>query len=276
MFGFGKKKKKAELLESYDIPIFPSTVLNILSQLRDPDVSINELAAAVEIDPGLHVRVLKTVNSVAFGLSHKVNNIGHAVNLLGRGRLESLVLSVAVKDGLTKSNQAGWLNMSHFWATAARRATLARGLANILHPNVQSDVFTIGLLQDMAVPVMASTKGECYHTIYQAWLADGETNLTEQEQEYLDINHAKLGAQMAEYWEFPQPLVDAIAAHHSADKDAPLSVKIAALIKGCPENDNGAIIVERAQQLFDIDTVITAELIDELLAESETLANALS
>ncbi|MEA3465225.1 MAG: HDOD domain-containing protein [Thermodesulfobacteriota bacterium] len=278
MLGFGKKKKKNanELLGNYDIPIFPTTVLSILSKLRDPDVSINELAASLEVDPGLHVRVLKTVNSVAFGLSHKVNNIGHAVNLLGRGRLESLVLSVAVKDGVTKNNQAQWLDMTNFWATAARRATIARGLANILHPKVQSDVFTIGLLQDMAVPVMASTNGDRYRDIYQIWLADIDGNLTEQEQAQLSTNHAKLGAQMAEYWEFPQPLVDAIAAHHSPTADTPLSIKIAALIKGCPESDNGAAIVERAQQIFGIDTTITAETVDEILAESGALTNALS
>jgi len=57
MFGFNKKKKSDALLTQYDIPTFPSTVLNILSKLRDPDVSINELASSLEIDPGLHVRV---------------------------------------------------------------------------------------------------------------------------------------------------------------------------------------------------------------------------
>ena len=276
MFNFGKKREKAPRLENYDIPIFPTTVLNILSKLRDPDISINDLATTVEIDPGLHVRVLKTVNSAGFGLSHKVSNIGHAVNLLGRGRLESLVLSVAVTDGITKNNQAKWLDMAKFWATAAQRATIARGLANVLHPNVQSDVFTIGLLQDMAIPVMANTEGNRYRDLYQNWLNTSDANLTDQEQEVLMINHAKLGAKMAKHWGFPQSLIDARDGHHSSCEETPLSVKIAALIKGCPETDNGAIIVERAQQMFGIDTAITPELVDGILAESSDVACALA
>lgn len=276
MFGFNKKKKSDALLAQYDIPTFPSTVLNILSKLRDPEVSINELASSLEIDPGLHVRVLKTVNSVAFGLSHKVNNISHAVNLLGRGRLESLVLSVAVKDGLTKSNQAQWLDMSKFWAISARRAAMARGLSNILHPNVQSDVFTIGLLQDMAVPVLANSGGDRYRDIYQSWLGCTQCDLTEQEQDQLQMNHAHLGAQMAEYWEFPQPLIDAIKGHHELSDEAPLSVRIAALIKGSSENDTSEIIVEKAQQMFHIGSAITTEMVDEILNESSALAAALN
>lgn len=276
MFGFNKKKKSDALLTQYDIPTFPSTVLNILSKLRDPDVSINELASSLEIDPGLHVRVLKTVNSVAFGLTHKVNNISHAVNLLGRGRLESLVLSVAVKDGLTKNNQAQWLDMSNFWAVSARRAAMARGLANILHPNVQSDVFTIGLLQDMAVPVLANSGGDRYRDIYQSWLGCNQCDLTEQEQEQLHMNHAHLGAQMAEYWEFPQPLVDAIKGHHALSDEAPLSVRIAALIKGSTENDTSEIIIENAQRMFHIGSAITIEMVDEILNESGALAAALA
>jgi len=276
MFGFNKKKKSEALLSQYDIPTFPSTILNILSKLRDPEVTINELATSLEIDPGLHVRVLKTVNSVAFGLSHKVNNISHAVNLLGRSRLESLVLSVAVKDGLTKNNQAQWLDMANFWAVSARRATMARGLANILHPNVQSDVFTIGLLQDMAVPVLANSGGDRYRDIYQNWLGCNQCNLTEQEQNLLSEDHAHLGAKMAEYWEFPQPLIDAIKSHHELSEEAPLSVRIAALIKGSTENDTSQIIVEKSQQMFNIGSTITIEMIDEILNESGALSVALS
>jgi len=184
----------------------------------------------------------------------------------GRGRLESLVLSVAVKDGLTKNNQAQWLDMSNFWAISARRAAMARGLANILHPNVQSDVFTIGLLQDMAVPVMANSGGDRYRDIYQSWLG----------QDQLNMNHAHLGAQMAEYWEFPQPLVDAIKGHHALSDEAPLSVRIAALIKGSAENDTSEIIVEKAQRMFHIGSIITIEMVDEILNESGSLAAALN
>lgn len=276
MLGFGKKKKSS-VPEDFEVPSFPATVLNLLSKLRDPDISTDELASDLEIDPGLHVRVLKTVNSAAFGLSHKVSNIHHAVNLLGRGRLESLVLSVATKDGLSKNNKAPWLNMSIFWATSARRAAIARGLAAELHPNVQGDVFTIGLLQDIGVPILANREGNHYRDIYLAWQDDDEFDLIEQEKRHFGIDHATLGAQMARFWGFPDSLVDAIGQHHlQEDSELPLSVKIAALVKGPSNADDSKVLVEKAQRLFDVDSRLTVELIENVLHESQELAAALS
>lgn len=274
MLGFGKKKKKT-LAGDFEVPSFPSAVLGLLSKLRDPEISSNELADDLELDPGLHVRVLKTVNSAAFGLSHKVSNIHHAVNLLGRGRLESLVLAVAVKDTLTGSSQAPWLNMGQFWATAARRAAIARGLAGELHPHIQSDVFTIGLLQDMAVPIIANREGNRYRDLYLAWLDSDDFDLIEQEQAHCGIDHATLGAQIASDWGFPDSLIEAISQHHQQDSVLPLSVKIAALVKGTGDREDAKNIVEQARQRYNLDSALTVQLIEDLLLESRALAAAL-
>ncbi|MBE9487389.1 MAG: HDOD domain-containing protein [Desulfuromonadales bacterium] len=101
-------------------------------------------------------------------------------------------------------------------------------------------------------------------------------NLTGQEQRYLSNNHAKLGARMAEHWGFPQPLIEAIEGHHAAGEGAPLSVKIAALIKGHPESDDSRILVDKARQLFGLDATITAEMVDDILQESAELSAALN
>ncbi len=276
MLGFGKKKEN-KAPDGFEVPSFPTTVLNLLTKLRDPDISTDQLAHDLEVDPGLHVRVLKTVNSAAFGLSHKVSNITHAVNLLGRGRLESLVLSVASRDNLSKNNQAPWLNMSQFWATAARRAAIARSLAAELHPHLQSDVFTIGLLGDMGVPILANREGDRYRDIYLNWQEEDGYDLIEQEKCHCGIDHATLGSQMAKFWGFPDSLSVAIGHHHQQDADdLPVSVKIAALVKGPSNTDDNKLIAEKAEQLFGIDSKLTLDLIDNALQESQELAAALS
>ncbi len=276
MLGFGKKKKES-VPEGFEVPSFSINVLNLLSKLRDPDASINDLAHELEIDPGLHVRVLKTVNSAAFGLSHKVSNISHAVNLLGRSRLESLVLSVATKDTLSKNNEAPWLNMNLFWASAARRAAIARGLAEELHPNDQSDVFTIALLQDIGVLILANKEGDRYRDIYLKWQEEEDYDLIDQEKQHFGIDHATLGEQMATHWGFPETLSEAIGCHHQPDaEDLPLSVKIAALVKNPSGEDDSKIIAEKAEQLFGLDSSQTLELLESILQESQELAAALS
>ena len=275
-FLFGKKKKVAADLKNFDIPSFPVAVINLLGKLRNPEICVNELAADLECDPGLHIRVLKTVNSSAFGLSRKVSNIKHAVNLLGRGRLESLVLSVTVKNNLTTNRQAAWLDMQDFWAAASRQAAVARILATALHPHTHSDVFTIGLLQNMAIPVLANREGERYHTLYQRCQAE-EINLAEQELQLFGVDHATLGAQMAEHWGFPESLIEGIGEHHELENlTIPLAVRIAALMKDDLEKDSAETLSQYAAQLFDLDSKELLPLIEEALKQSTELSEALS
>ncbi len=275
-FLFGKKKKPIVSLDSFDIPSFSAAVINLLGKLRNPEISINELTRELELDPGLHIRVLKTVNASAFGLSHKVSNIKHAVNLLGRGRLESLVLSVTVKNNLATSQQAAWLDMPKFWQTASRQAAVARVLATTLHPNTQSDVFTIGLLQNMAIPVLANREGDRYRILYQRWQSE-EVDLAEEEQQLFGINHATLGAQMAEHWGFPESLILGIGEHHELEsQDIPLAIKIAALMKENRAEDCAVTLTRAATQLFDLDNGALLPLIEEALQQSSELSEALS
>ncbi|MCK5914435.1 MAG: HDOD domain-containing protein [Desulfuromusa sp.] len=275
-FLFGKKKKPTADLDSFEIPSFSAAVINLLGKLRNPEISVNELAIELEMDPGLHIRVLKTVNSSAFGLSRKVSNIKHAVNLLGRGRLESLVLSVTVKNNLATNQQAAWLDMPQFWKMASRQAAVARILATALHPNTQSDVFTIGLLQNMAIPILANREGDRYRTLYQRWQTE-EIDLAEEELQLFGIDHATLGAQIAEHWGFPESLIMGIGEHHELEnQDIPLSVKIAALMKENQDEDSAAILAQAAAQLFDLDNTMLLPLIEEALQQSAELSEALN
>ena len=71
---------------------------------------MTHVAYQLEGDPGLNVKVLKTVNSAAFGLSTRVSNLHHAVTLLGRSRLETIVLPQAVNNILPSVDKS-----RHIW-----------------------------------------------------------------------------------------------------------------------------------------------------------------
>lgn len=278
MLGFGKKKKQTiEGLDNYELPSFSASVVSLLGKLRDPDCSFNQIAEDLEVDPGLHVRVLKTVNSVAFGLSHKVSNVQHAVSLLGRARLESLVLSVAVKNNLEDEKTPGWFDMRAFWHAAARRAALARGLAQRFHPETQAECFTAGLLQDMAVPVLARARETSYQALYEEWNSLEESmSLVKLEQQALHLDHAKVGAQMARNWDFPTNLIEMISAHHTPEETpgAPLSVRVVSMLKGNPDIPLEELAAQ-AEQLFALDQSLYCELAQQAQEDAKELVDAL-
>ncbi len=278
MLGFGKKKHRSiEGLDNYELPSFSVSVISLLGKLRDPDCSFNAIADDLEVDPGLHVRVLKTVNSVAFGLTHKVSNVHHAVSLLGRARLESLVLSVAVKNNLEDANTPDWFDMRAFWRSAARRAALSRGIAQRFHPETQAEAFTAGLLQDMAIPIIARYRDSSYQYIYEKWNnSDGSLNLVEMEQRDLQLDHAHIGAQMARNWDFPTNLIEMISAHHAEleTPGTPLSVRVVSLLKGNPDVPLEELAA-KVEQLYAVEQGLYCELASKAQEDAEELVEAL-
>jgi HD-like signal output (HDOD) protein len=274
---FGKKKRdpRAELealLGDYEVPSMSSTVMRLLSLLRDPDTPMAEIASQVEMDPGLTVRILRLINSAAFGLLTEVSNLQHAVSLLGRSRLESLVLAVASADALPDNMDC--METRKFWGAAARRATLARVVAQQLHAATQAESFTAGLLQDIAVPLIARTNPEGYAEILRRLNDEPGAKLDQMERDFLGFDHATIGALMAEDWKLPEYLVHAIGGHHG-NGGAPSvdpAVRLVSLVMYSPENDGRDELVEAAQNEFGIEEGLIQEMIDRSFAEAEEVA----
>ncbi len=246
-FNFFKKRKNdpkkaiKELLDGFELPSFPQAVMNALKKIRDPEASFKAIAKEIEKDPGMHIMVLKFVNSAAFGLSKKISNVTHAVNLLGRSRLESLILPLAVRDALP-AIRLSCLNIRQFWYTSALRASLARQLAEELHPAYKDDTFTAALLQDIGIPILLKSKDEKYCSVLNQWDEREGRRLPDIEKERLGYDHQTVGALMAEEWNFPELLQNSILEHHS-EKPSQF-VPVAVNIVSCVRFLNGSSIEE--------------------------------
>jgi len=271
-----RKEDLRKLLGDYELPSFPAVVMNVLTALRDPDFSINQIAAQLETDPGLHVKVLKTVNSAAFGLSTKVKNLHHAVALLGRSRLETIVLSQAVNKILPKL-ELSFFSIRNFWLSSARRASLARVLAHRLHPATQVEAFTAGLLEDMALPILVTVKPKEYEKILGRWNADREADLVELEREELGFDHAAAGAMIAEEWHLPDYLITTISVHHEDDPEIQLepAVELVSRIRGDSREDAVEILVPLCGEKYGISEETVTEMVDTAFKDAEELSQML-
>ncbi len=212
--------KLIDVIGDAPLPSFPKVANQALDKLRDPATSLRDVGTILERDPNMSVSLLRTVNSAAFGLRRPCSSIGHAASLLGRTQLEGLVLAVAVKSTSPKRVQG--VNRTRFWKTAARRASIARAIATAVSPRLASEAFTAGLLQDLAVPLIAQRK-KGYSEVLAAWHG-GEGDLDDLEKQRFGWDHAEIGGLLAKKWTFPEGLLNAISGHHSADADAPSGI----------------------------------------------------
>jgi HD-like signal output (HDOD) protein len=262
------------LLDGYELPSFPGIVMQVLATLRDPSASLATLATQLESDPKLHVEVLRLVNSAAFALTKEVTNLHRAVTLLGRTRLETLVLAQAVADALPPPPPRGF-DMACFWLTAARRAFLARALATQLRSRNEVEAFTVGLLQDMAVPVLVARKGQDYIEAHQRWCEGDERPLDEVEREAVEIDHPTLGALMASRWGLPEYLRSAIALHHAEQRGEQLEAAVT-FVADIRNDDEAEQLVARLVNELELSEAAATQLVEDAFEQAASFAEQLS
>lgn len=197
-----------------DIPTFSKSVIRILELTADVNCLTKDLVSHITHDPILTASVLKLVNSAYFGLSRKVISIQQSVVYLGINTIKNLAVSVAAMGSLPQSNNAG-LDMNNFWLHSLTTAVVAKLLAeknNIPSAEV-STFFISALLHDIGEIIFSQAHPAIYEGVLEE-ASEMEKPLHTIEQDTFGINHAKLGALLAEKWQLPQSMADAIRYHH--------------------------------------------------------------
>ncbi len=274
---FRRKEKKKEVLatalSSAEIPAFPQVAFDVLKMLRDPDSSMKEIAKRVELDPGLSVKMLKTVNSAAYGLRRPARTVEHAVTMLGRAGIEPLVLALAVGKAVPKMEAQGF-EAGRFWRGAARRSAIARTLAKTLCPGDAGFVFTAALLQDMAVPLLTHHGLSKYGQLLEHWHHDGGA-LDVLEESSFGWDHADIGVVVGAKWELPDDLMGSIGAHHGALDDVPDAANAVNLVAHLHEEDDPAgveVLVERVHAHYGVPKDRIAEAVKTGLEQADEVA----
>ena len=168
-------------------------------------------------------KVLKIANSPFYGFPRKISTIDFAIIVLGYDALKEIVISISLVSSLQKKGDAVF-DAKAFWDHSITSGVLARRLARDLGYRISGEVFVGGLLHDMGVSVVHRYFRNEYKRIVEI-LADTDLNALEAEESVLGVTHAEVGGWLAERWNLPDHLVEAIRYHHSpsrADKNKDL------------------------------------------------------
>ena len=212
------------------LPAVPAVVQQVLGLVSNPDFSYDELMEMVSLDPGITAGVLRVCNSPYYGLRQKVTSLKHALTLLGPAKVVDIVLSNEVV-GFYKQNQDGYnLARGDLWLHSMATALLAQKLGEKTGFNQPFMLFTAALLHDVGKLILSEYVGEEFSQI-EGVMARKQISFVEAEREVLGLDHALLGGAVAKAWNFPEPIIKAIALHHDparARTDADL-VRLVAL-----------------------------------------------
>lgn len=101
---------EAETIRGHKIPTHRTTRLCLMSALADADIDVKKVIDIIASDPPLAYRLLKFINSSAFGFKAKVDSLRRAVALMGVRTLRSWAMLVLMSDmdSSDKGNELVW------------------------------------------------------------------------------------------------------------------------------------------------------------------------
>lgn len=198
-----------ELVQSCSsIFTLPEIYIRVRDVVDNPESSMDDLANAIKIDPGISARLLKVVNSPLYGFPKQIDNISRAVNLIGMQSVNDVVAATII--GRTFSGMtAGLMDLPAFWRKSVLCALMAGKIAKASGIMESERFFIEGLLRDIGHLVL-------YQTVPQraqsALIESGHlgTRLAEVEQSNIGCDFAEVGAELVRFWGMPSPIEQAI------------------------------------------------------------------
>ncbi len=195
-------------------PTLPVMAGRLLTLLNKPDVTGAEIGKVIQFDPALAANLMKAANSVYLGSSHEVASISEAVFRLGTKWVFQIAVSSLIYSNLRRPVGGYDLSGEDLWRHSIAVAITADLISRQLNHKDVGVVFTGGLLHDMGKIIMGEYVGESFEEI-QKLVDDEEISFEEAERRVLGIDHAEIGAMVAENWKFPVVLTACIRYHHN-------------------------------------------------------------
>lgn len=189
---------------------------SVMEKTAKPNFRVADVVSLIERDPALTTRMLTTVNSSRFGLRQKISNLQQAVTLLGQKKLRTIALSFSVVESFTDGVDERIYR--DFWRRSLTTSLVADRLSRRFKGIDANDAYIAGLLADIGILAMVQFKPSEYLPIYDKFEHGSE--LVRAEQAAFGFDHAEFGARLLELWQLPPILSDAVAAHHSEEKSA--------------------------------------------------------
>ncbi len=130
--------QKPELLQAREVPANRLNYVRLLQAVSQPSLELRELEHLIKQEASICYRLLRYLNSAAFGIQNEVHSIRHALTMLGEREVRRwirLVTTLTAGDGKS----------SELVISAMVRARFCELMSNRV-PSGESDLFLMGLL----------------------------------------------------------------------------------------------------------------------------------
>jgi putative nucleotidyltransferase with HDIG domain len=242
-----------------NIPLLPQVLVQVHHALSDRQAGAKKLAEIIHNDLALSASILRLANSAYYRRqsSITIRTVTSAIVLIGINKIRNFTLGLSVYNMLNNLPKSE--SYRYIWQHSLCCAVCARDFARRLGGVSEDEAFLAGMLHDIGKILLGHFYTEQYSRVCKL-MKDEELEYHVAEDCILSLNHLDIGAFLADYWKFPEPIAKVLSEHHfdreKGDSEHPdynfqLIIAVANLVAKFLFNDpNYNVIVSRKKIEF--------------------------
>jgi HD-like signal output (HDOD) protein len=186
---------------SLDLPLLPVVANQILQLSGDPNAHVTKLSSLIQQDQALAGQILRIANSPAYLPRSPIVSLQQAIAWLGMNMLAGLAFSVSVQSGVF-TIKGYEKEIRRLWSHALATGLYGKEIARRIRHNVEN-AFLCGLLHSIGKPVIL-------HLLLTSQSKEERPPSWTILEPLIQECHISAGTKLAEFWELPDPVQEAI------------------------------------------------------------------
>lgn len=193
-----------------NIPPRPALLMALQREIRKDNPNTKRFADLIQRDVAMTGTLLQIANSAYFNAGRRITTIEDAIVLLGLNQCNAVMSGLILRKSLNFGNKM----MARFWDGSEKRAIGISMLAKRSRILSSDIAYSFGLFCDAGIPLLKNAFPTYLETLKEANLT-AASDFLQVENDKHGVNHAVVGALLAEHWSLEPEVVAAIRVHHS-------------------------------------------------------------
>ena len=148
-----------------ELPVLPEISQRVMKELREPEMSMQDLAEIIRQDQAIAIKILQLANSAMYGGLQEIRDLNAACARLGTRTIANAVQAVANGNLYITGNQTFREHMQQLWRHALASAHCSYEIANVLAEPRADELFVAGLIHDIGRAVLLDVVANQYRGV---------------------------------------------------------------------------------------------------------------
>jgi diguanylate cyclase (GGDEF)-like protein len=198
------------------LPSLPAVALEVVRLSKQEWVALDDIAKVISRDPALSARLLKLANSPLYLRRRPSATLQDAFRTLGLKAVRMAALSFSVVDLAASKEGFRGFDLRQFWRRAVVQSVVGRALSRAAQRPFDDEAFTLGLLMDVAIPILCRVGGAEYAPVVAEMDAGHPDPASERDA--IGTSHDEIAGKLLRDWGLSEEMALAARHHHAPDE----------------------------------------------------------